>query len=72
MADVDIRPMIEKLTINEEEGLLRMDVHVMAQNPGLNPALLEAAVVRYLPELKPDFVLVHRIEMLDMQGNRFL
>ena len=71
MADVDIRPMIERLSINEEGGLLRLDVCVMAQNPGLNPALLEAAVTRYLPELKPDFVTVHRIEMLDTQGKNF-
>ena len=71
MADVDIRPMIETLAICEEQGVLRIDARVMAQNPGLNPALLEAAVVRYLPELKPDFVTVHRIEMLDAQGNTF-
>ena len=71
MADVDIRPMIESLSISEESGMLRMDVRVMAQNPGLNPALLESAVVRYLPQFKPDFVTVHRIEMLDEQGNIF-
>ena len=71
MAEVDIRPMIESLEISEEEGLLRIDARVMAQNPGLNPALLEAAVVRYLPEFKSDFVTVHRIEMLDAQGNTF-
>ncbi|MBR3704697.1 MAG: TIGR03936 family radical SAM-associated protein [Oscillospiraceae bacterium] len=71
MADVDIRPMIESMDISEEDGLLRIDARVAAQNPGLNPALLEAAVVRYLPQFKPDFVTVHRIEMLDVQGNIF-
>lgn len=71
MADVDIRPMIETISISEEEGVLRLDVRVMAQNPGLNPALLESAVARYLPELKPDFVAVHRIEMLNAQGETF-
>ena len=71
MADVDIRPMIEKLAISEDEGLLRVDAHVIAQNPGLNPALLESAVARYLPHLKPDFVTVHRLEMLDTEGNTF-
>lgn len=71
MAEVDIRPMIENLDISEEDGLLRIDVRVAAQNPGLNPALLEAAVVRYLPQFKPDFVTVHRIEMLDAQGRIF-
>ena len=71
MADVDIRPMIERLDIREEDGALVIDARVMAQNPGLNPALLESAVARYLPQLKPDFVKVHRIEMLDAQGNIF-
>ncbi len=71
MADVDIRPMIENLSISEENGLLRIDARVIAQNPGLNPALLESAVVRYLPHLKPDFVTVHRLEMLDTEGNTF-
>lgn len=71
MADVDIRPMIESLNISEENGLLRIDARVIAQNPGLNPALLESAVARYLPHLKPDFVTVHRIEMLDTEGNTF-
>ena len=71
MADVDIRPMIEQLDIREEDGVLTIDARVMAQNPGLNPALLESAVARYLPHLQPDFVKVHRIEMLDAQGNIF-
>ena len=71
MAEVDIRPMIQQVSITEEDGLLRIDAYVLAQNPGLNPALLETAVVRYLPQYKPDFVTVHRIAMLDAQGNIF-
>ena len=71
MADVDIGPMIEKIVITEEDHLLRIDARVIAQNPGLNPALLESAVTRYLPELKPDFVTVHRIEVLDSEGSTF-
>ena len=71
MADVDIRPMIEKLMIREETGVLSIDAYVSAQNPGLNPALLENAVARYLPHLKPDFVTVRRLEMLDAEGKQF-
>ena len=71
MADVDIRPMIQSLDINEGEGELRIDACVLAQNPGLNPALLETAVERYLPHLKPDFVTVRRLEMLDSEGKPF-
>ncbi len=71
MADVDIRPMIERLSIDEAERELRIDAFVCAQNPGLNPALLETAVERYLPHLEPDFVTVRRLEMLDRDGNKF-
>ena len=71
LADVDIRPMIEKLSIAEDDGVLRIDALVSAQNPGLNPALLENAVARYLPHLKPDFVTVRRLEMLDADGKTF-
>ncbi len=71
MAEVDIRPMIEKVSIAEGEGELLIDAYVVAQNPGLNPALLESAVARYLPELKPDFVKVHRLAVLDADGKPF-
>lgn len=71
MADIDIRPMLHELAIVEEPGLLRLDVVVAAQNPGLNPALLSGAVETYMPELEPDFVQVRRLEMLDGEGRRF-
>ena len=71
MADIDIRPMLHSLEIKEEPGLLRLEVVVAAQNPGLNPALLAAAVEVHLPELRPDFVQVRRMEMLDGEGRIF-
>jgi len=72
LAEVDIRPMLRKLLpIEEEAGLLRLTVEVAAQNPGLNPALLAAAVERYLPPYRPDFVRVRRLEALDPDGNTF-
>ena len=42
-----------------------------AQNPGLNPALLAAAVETHLPQLAPDFVRIRRLEVLDGEGNAF-
>ena len=44
---------------------------VQAQNPGLNPQLLEKAIARYLPELTPDFVRVRRRQLLDADGQVF-
>ena len=71
MADVDIRPMLHSLEITETPGLLTLDVIVSAQNPGLNPALLATAVEVHLPELKPDFVRIRRLELLDEAGEKF-
>jgi radical SAM-linked protein len=71
LADVDIRPMLQSLTISRETEGLVLNAVVSAQNPGLNPALLAAAVERHLPELRPDFVRVRRLAVLDGQGNIF-
>ena len=71
MTEVDIRPMLYSLEIAEEPGLLRLDVVVAAQNPGLNPSLLAAAIETRLPELTPDFVQVRRLKALDNKGQIF-
>ena len=71
MADVDIAPMIHSVELREEEGKICAQVVVQAQNPGINPQLLERAVVAYLPELTPDFVRVRRRELLDADGEIF-
>ena len=60
LAQVDIAPMIRDIAFTQEKNLLRAFVTVQAQNPGLNPQLLEKAIARYLPELTPDFVRVRR------------
>lgn len=71
MADIDIRPMLHSLEIVEEPCLLRLETVTAAQNPGLNPALLAAAVETHLPQLAPDFVRIRRLEVLDGEGNAF-
>lgn len=72
LADVDIRPMIRSISMSRREDMLVLDAVVMAQNPGLNPALLATAVEKHLPELKPDFVRVHRLEFLDGEERPFV
>lgn len=71
LTDVDIRPMIWGLRITEEPGVLCLYATVAAQNPGLNPALLAAAVERYLPEISPNFVRVRRRRLLEAGGGEF-
>ena len=71
MADVNIAPMILRTEWTEGESCLRCAALVQAQNPGLNPQLMEKAVERYAPELTPDFVRVRRLELLDAEGKIF-
>ena len=71
LADVDIAPMIRSVAMTEGDGVIRADVTVQAQNPGLNPQLLGKVIERYLPELTPDFIRVRRKAVLDAEGNDF-
>lgn len=71
LADVDIAPMIKGFSFTDGEGVVTGTVTVLAQNPGLNPQLLEKAVERYLPELTPDFLRVRRRAILDAEGRDF-
>ena len=71
LADVDIAPMIREVFFTEGEGIVTGTVTVQAQNPGLNPQLLEKAVTRYLPDLTPDFTRIHRRAILDADGRDF-
>ncbi|MDE7041981.1 MAG: TIGR03936 family radical SAM-associated protein [Oscillospiraceae bacterium] len=71
MADIDIRPMLHSLELQESACLLTLEAEVSAQNPGMNPALLAAAVEVHRPELSPDFVRVRRLAVLDAEGKVF-
>ncbi len=71
LADVDIAPMIKEISFTEGEGVVTGTVTVQAQNPGLNPQLLEKAVARYLPDLTPDFTRIRRRAILDADGRDF-
>lgn len=71
-AEQDIIPMIRRVEVQRrDENTLVLRARVCAQNPSLNPALLAAAVERYEPEMKPDFVKVSRLEVLDPDGGVF-
>ena len=71
MVDTDIRPMIRSVEAEEGDGEVILHVTVQAQNPGVNPALLAAAVTRHLPHLSPDFVRVRRTALLCSDGKDF-
>ena len=71
LADVDIAPMIRKADVTADDHNVFIDLTVQAQNPGLNPQLIEKAIVAYLPALTPDFVRVRRRRILDANGQDF-
>ena len=71
LADVDIAPMIRRADVTADEHNVFIDITVQAQNPGLNPQLIEKAIAAYLPELTSDFVRVRRRAILDANGQDF-
>ena len=71
LADVDIAPMIKEVSLAAGEGAVTGTVTVLAQNPGLNPQLLEKAIAAYRPDLSPDFLRVRRRAILDAEGRDF-
>ena len=71
LTEINIRPMIDTLKLTAGDNKLCASVTVMAQNPGLNPALIGAAIARYLPDLAPDFVRVRRRALYDAGMKEF-
>ncbi len=69
--ETDIRPLIQSLSVIRRQDTLCLTAVVCAQNPALNPALLVAAIERYLPRCKPDAVRYCRREVYDAEGEIF-
>ena len=66
IVEQDLIPMIRSLNVSMPDGnTLNIQALVCCQNPTLNPMQLAAAVERYLPECKPDFVKCTRLEIFD-------
>ena len=68
----DIIPMMRS-TIVEQYGNHSIEIRsiICCQNPSMNPMQIAAAVERYEPDLKPDFVKCRRIEIYDANGKEF-
>ena len=68
----DIRPMIRELSVAKTgEKELRVEALITCQNPSLNPMQLYGAIVRYLPEVAPDFCTCRREELYDEKETIF-
>lgn len=71
MEDTDIRPMIKKTAFAVGKDRITLTALISAQNPSLNPALMTAAIERYLPQDQPDFVRYRRLEVFEESGEVF-
>ena len=68
----NIIPMIRKLTVSSAgDHTLEISARICCQNPTLNPMQLSAAIEKYLPEYKADFVKCSRVEVYDTNENLF-
>lgn len=72
VVEQDILPMIRSLAVNVISPTeLELRARICCQNPSLNPMQLSAAIIRYLPELAPDFVRCRRLEIYDADETVF-
>lgn len=71
MEETDILPMIHQLSVSGQGRELKLNARIGAQNPSLNPSLFVAAIERYLPQCRPDFVRYRRMEVFDENGEVF-
>ncbi len=68
----DIIPMIRTLLVTrDDDNTLAILARVCCQNPSLNPAMMVAAISRYLPQYAPDHALYRRIEIFDANEKVF-
>ena len=62
---VDLIPLIARASVEERRDTITLDLVLKAQNPGLNPELVVAAIREHCPDAAPDFVSYHRRAVLD-------
>ena len=68
----NIIPMIRKMDVAVSDGhTLTLSALICCQNPTLNPMQLAAAIEKYLPDCKPDFLRCRRVEVYDTENKIF-
>lgn len=69
---VDLIPLIAKVDYDSRRDSIVLNAVLRAQSPGLNPALIVAAIEKECPEAAPDYVSYHRKQVLDKDLKPFL
>ena len=68
----NIIPLIRSIRIEKQDDhTLDLCCRICCQNPTLNPMQMHAAIVLYLPHLKPDFAKCSRVEVFDTNETVF-
>jgi len=68
----NIIPMIRRIAVSAADlNTLQLKALVCCQNPTLNPMQLSAAIEKYLPQYKADFVRCRRVEVYDINEKIF-
>lgn len=66
IVEQDIIPMIRRVSIAQTDNhTLTVTALICCQNPALNPSQLCAAIERELPQYRPDFARICRLEIFD-------
>ncbi len=68
---VDLIPLIGQYSMDRRDNELHLTIQLAGQNPGLNPNLLLEAIARECPGFQPDFLRACRLDVLDLDGQRF-
>ncbi len=71
VGESDIRPAIREIRFCPEQGAVRLEAVISAQEPTLNPELLAEALRQKEPEIAPDFARFLRLETYDKDMNLF-
>ena len=70
--EVDIAPMIREIAFSRGSGTeIYCEAVISAQEPSLSPGLMLSAIDSYLPEAKPDFARIRRLEVYDSEMKIF-
>lgn len=62
---VDLIPLIHRVDYESRRDAIVLDTVLRAQNPGLNPSLILAAIRAECLDVAPDYVSYHRKQVLD-------
>lgn len=72
IVEQNIIPMIRRVELHwKDDRELVLSGLICCQNPSLNPMQMGAAIERYLPGLKPDFIRCRRMEIYDADETVF-